>query len=244
MNYEKNYNDYINYVKTLKRFKGDGNYYEVHHIKLKSLNGDDSKENLVLLTAREHYLAHYLLTKIIPCQQTFAAFWMFHSKNTKSLHLHYLNSRFYEWARLCVQTNMINNPPMKNEKSRLKMTKTIKNQYTNGRKPWNFGTENFIICIETNEKFSLLELSQKLNVTKERIRQYCRFNTEHNNLHYKYEKPFKSRKTFKVRCLETNKIYENFELAGETLNVTGQQISRYIRSKSTDKNGHHWERLD
>ena len=35
MNYEKNYYDYINYVKTLNRKRGDGNYYERHHIKPK-----------------------------------------------------------------------------------------------------------------------------------------------------------------------------------------------------------------
>ena len=32
MNYEKNYYDYIKYAKTLNRCKGDGNYYERHHI--------------------------------------------------------------------------------------------------------------------------------------------------------------------------------------------------------------------
>lgn len=64
MNYEKNYNDYLKYVKTLNRYKGDGNYYEEHHIIPKSLGGNNDESNLVLLTAREHFLAHYLLCKI------------------------------------------------------------------------------------------------------------------------------------------------------------------------------------
>lgn len=64
MNYKQNYLYYINYVKTLNRTKGEGIYYEEHHIIPKSLGGSDSKSNLVLLTAREHFLAHYLLCKI------------------------------------------------------------------------------------------------------------------------------------------------------------------------------------
>lgn len=74
MNYKKNYYDYMNYVKTLNRNKNDGNYYEKHHIIPRSLGGDDSKDNLVLLTAREHFLAHYILWKFNPCRQTAYAF--------------------------------------------------------------------------------------------------------------------------------------------------------------------------
>lgn len=45
----------------MDRSKGDGKYYEKHHIIPKWMGGSDKKENLVLLTAREHYLCHYLL---------------------------------------------------------------------------------------------------------------------------------------------------------------------------------------
>lgn len=39
-------------------------YTEKHHIIPKSFGGDNSKDNLVTLTAREHFLCHRLLTKI------------------------------------------------------------------------------------------------------------------------------------------------------------------------------------
>ena len=42
----------------------DDCYCETHHIIPKSEGGDDSKDNLVNLTAREHYIAHLLLAKI------------------------------------------------------------------------------------------------------------------------------------------------------------------------------------
>lgn len=41
-----------------------GEYFETHHIVPKSLGGTDDKNNLVNLTAREHYIAHLLLVKI------------------------------------------------------------------------------------------------------------------------------------------------------------------------------------
>lgn len=45
---------------------GSSNYYENHHIIPRSLNGSNSSENLVLLTAREHFICHWLLVKIFP----------------------------------------------------------------------------------------------------------------------------------------------------------------------------------
>jgi len=39
-------------------------YYERHHILPRSLGGGNTKDNLVFLTAREHLLCHWLLTKM------------------------------------------------------------------------------------------------------------------------------------------------------------------------------------
>jgi len=45
------------------RKRGIVEYYEQHHITPRSIGGNNSKENLVLLTAREHYVCHWLLVK-------------------------------------------------------------------------------------------------------------------------------------------------------------------------------------
>lgn len=42
----------------------DPEYYENHHIQPKCFGGSDAKGNLVKLTYREHFLVHWLLTKI------------------------------------------------------------------------------------------------------------------------------------------------------------------------------------
>ena len=40
-------------------------YVEKHHIIPKSFGGSNSKDNLAILTAREHFLCHWLLTKMV-----------------------------------------------------------------------------------------------------------------------------------------------------------------------------------
>ena len=39
-------------------------YAEIHHILPRSLGGEDNEDNLVKLTAREHFVCHWLLTKM------------------------------------------------------------------------------------------------------------------------------------------------------------------------------------
>ena len=60
MDYKKLYANIISNAQ--KRVWTDG-YVEKHHIKPKSLGGSDAKYNIVTLTAREHFLAHYCLWK-------------------------------------------------------------------------------------------------------------------------------------------------------------------------------------
>lgn len=56
----KSYKELISHAQSEYRFKGDGTYYELHHIIPKSNKGTDDKNNLVLLTLSEHVEAHYL----------------------------------------------------------------------------------------------------------------------------------------------------------------------------------------
>jgi hypothetical protein len=83
MNYRKNYDDYMAWVKTQNRYKTSRSdpsyvYYERHHVVPRCLGGSDGWDNTVLLTFREHVLAHYILTKIFPSnlklQMAFSAF--------------------------------------------------------------------------------------------------------------------------------------------------------------------------
>lgn len=63
MDYKKHYNNLINTRKELSRSKKD-DIFEKHHILPKCLGGSDEKTNLILLTPKEHFIAHLLLTQM------------------------------------------------------------------------------------------------------------------------------------------------------------------------------------
>jgi len=61
--YIATYGNIILKARLENRTKSEENYYESHHITPRSLNGSNEPNNLVLLTAREHYLCHFLIYK-------------------------------------------------------------------------------------------------------------------------------------------------------------------------------------
>ena len=101
MDYLKLYNNIINKRRLQPLLKHQ--YGERHHIIPKSLGGNDLKENIIKLTGREHFLCHYLLTKIYKddnysYKKVLAAFTFFQANPTKH-NTRYFNSRLYEKAK-------------------------------------------------------------------------------------------------------------------------------------------------
>jgi 5-methylcytosine-specific restriction endonuclease McrA len=66
MNYEKIYFDIVSKARHEGRVRGKDIYYEQHHITPKCMGGNNKKENLVLLTAKEHFIVHKILPLIYP----------------------------------------------------------------------------------------------------------------------------------------------------------------------------------
>ncbi len=60
MNYNKIYYDLTHQDKVYDC------YTEKHHIIPKCLGGSNDVSNIVVLNAREHYIAHWILTKVYP----------------------------------------------------------------------------------------------------------------------------------------------------------------------------------
>lgn len=73
----------IDQAKTGGRSKGQS-YFERHHILPKSMGGSDSSENLVLLTAKEHYICHLLLTKMTDGQDRMKMLYAFNTMATRA----------------------------------------------------------------------------------------------------------------------------------------------------------------
>lgn len=100
---------YYKIIEKAKKETENGNrhvgYFEKHHILPKSLGGSNDKNNLVKLTAREHFICHWLLVKIYDVgtnerYKMICAFWRMKNRRSKYHKEHYINSRAYEALRI------------------------------------------------------------------------------------------------------------------------------------------------
>ena len=103
MNYIKTYYDIINKAKTRGLNKRVLNYYtEKHHILpkcyFKSVKAASYSENLVLLTAREHYICHYLIWKFNKDPKMLLA--LYRMMNGNKIKYSNLTSKEYEVLKL------------------------------------------------------------------------------------------------------------------------------------------------
>jgi len=78
----------------------DDCYVERHHIIPKSEGGKDEPDNLVNLTAREHYVAHLLLARIYDDCPMWCALKMMGVSNRRNTGRHnHIGSRLYDHAK-------------------------------------------------------------------------------------------------------------------------------------------------
>lgn len=102
MNYSKLYYRIIELAKNREKYN-ERVYYENHHIVPRSLGGSDDPVNIVRLTSREHFICHYLLTKMYKkysnewYKVTHAFMFMISIPNCANKR--YVNSRLYENIR-------------------------------------------------------------------------------------------------------------------------------------------------
>ena len=121
MDYKKIYNNLISSRMLIKDIRIDlkknGQYFEKHHITPKCKGGDNSKTNIVYLTSREHFIAHWLLWLIFKDRQMALAFHkMFSRNNNQSRNF---SSKDYEKAREAFRLTNIGNTYGKNNKGRV-----------------------------------------------------------------------------------------------------------------------------
>ena len=94
MNYQMVYKSLID----RRKAQSPSGYSERHHVIPKSLGGDNSRENIVSLTAREHYFCHKLLARIYGGKMWQALFLMSHGSVTSASGVR-ISSRDYSIAR-------------------------------------------------------------------------------------------------------------------------------------------------
>lgn len=92
-------------------------YCESHHIIPTSLGGDDSIDNIINLTAREHYVAHKLLTKMTIGKAKRSMWWAFHRILYSNNSDFKTNSKNYEQFRKLWAIFLRDNHPSKTNDS-------------------------------------------------------------------------------------------------------------------------------
>lgn len=108
------------------RVLADDTYTESHHIVPKSLGGSNSKDNLVALTAREHFICHRLLVKMTTgkAKRSMAhAVWAMINYRNQREDIK-VTSRTYQYLRItkaeAQSAYMLTHNPMNNKDSRQK----------------------------------------------------------------------------------------------------------------------------
>jgi len=156
MNYKKQYELLISTRLKLHQEriynKKQGAYYEKHHILPKCIGGDNSPTNLLLLTSREHFIAHLLLWKIHG-GKLFYAIWLMMQRNTSCCKDVTITSRRFAYLR--------------EEQKRL-------NRKT-GKDHWNYGKHHTIKSKQKMREAKLGKPSSRKGIrltekTKEKIR--------------------------------------------------------------------------
>lgn len=170
MNYEKLYNSII------ERSKSRPNpscYCEKHHIVPRSMGGSDCISNMAILTAREHFIAHWLLKKIYNNKQMIYAF---HSMtkpvgNGKKRY----TSRSFKYAKEAMSVWLSENRagsghPLYGLKGalspnygskRTKETKKILSEIASKRKGLKHPLSKKVVCIETGLVYASISCAIK-----------------------------------------------------------------------------------
>ena len=120
--YSKWYNSIIDNAQKRNWNKVDF-YVEKHHIVPRCLGGTDDKNNLVTLTAREHFICHLLLTKITSGQEKYKMISAYSKmfSSGKDNQRYKPNSRFFEMSKKLSSEMMKENNPTRLKSVRDKM---------------------------------------------------------------------------------------------------------------------------
>lgn len=90
---------YTNIIEDAKKRVKPQEYCEKHHIIPRCLGGENTKDNVVFLSGKEHFISHWLLTKIYKNDKINFAFWMM-CVGSKKLQQRYIPSgKIYEKAK-------------------------------------------------------------------------------------------------------------------------------------------------
>lgn len=226
MNYLKIYYDIINLSKSRGLNKKKLDYYtEKHHIIPRCLNGSNDKINLVLLTAREHFLCHQLLWKANKENKSiFYAYYAMSFKNKNHQRYGTINSKQYEQFKNIKSSLMWGerNPNYLN-KCNVGRPKT-----KDEREFLSFVNKNKIITEHTKELISLNAKERYKNINNHPSFGLKR--TEEQKLKMSSSQIGKCNRSIKISI--HNKTYDSIKSAAGILKISKNTIRKRLNDKS------------
>jgi len=252
MDYLKIYNNLMKTMVAIKRERKDlkkkGSYFERHHITPLSMGGDKSyalaSDNIVLLTAREHYIAHRLLWLIYRTREMgFAFHKMVFSQSP--LQERRFDSRAYEAAKLALsQCQRGENNPMWG-KSPWQKGKVSQNKGKKlGERPYLTGENNPSKSKEAREKISkALKGLKKPPISEEHKNKISeRTKGEKNPKFGKYKSHFTDFPVFQYSSSDGSfvKEWKNCIEAANHYGISRRSIYSCIRGKLQSYKGSIW----
>lgn len=224
------YNRIIEKRKTNPILEG---YRERHHIIPKSLGGNNNKENLIYLTAKEHYICHLLLVRI--CQNNKIAYKKMLCALFKlgNCNKHYNSNTYKIYREEYIKNCCIGHHNQDGEKNsawgkkwmsnnKLQISKMIKpeliNQYL--KDGWVFGNHTWIKLEKQNKK------QEKKNlILQERIQLYTEYYKIYNKFGWNKFKEITNYKYTKANLVQNFKklvkefIPQNGKIRGKIQNT-------------------------
>lgn len=94
---------YLSFINSCKN-KHQSGYTEIHHIIPRCIGGTNDESNLIVLTARQHYIAHWMLWKAFKTSKLVYAFFMMYSSSVTQQRYSPKSSRIYERLKIQLST--------------------------------------------------------------------------------------------------------------------------------------------
>jgi hypothetical protein len=220
MNYQKHYDRLINRSPKNKPSSG---YYEKHRIIPGCIGGTYDNENVVWLTAEEHFVAHQLLYKIYKLPKLLYAINMMTIHNTENR----VNNKKYSWLR----KKFSQNHPNKTKCGKKILSESMYNYY----KSIEYKTKSDKLKIKyREERECACGCGQTFTVYKKQDKKYI--NNSHANRNRNYSSVSSSmRNNLAKLSFEENKERVNKSMGTCDHKLRGEKISKSKKGKKTNQ---------
>lgn len=210
MDYIKIYNDLI--LRGKNRIIDKNTYVENHHIIPKSLGGSNCKDNIVSLTAREHFIAHKILCEIYPNSfEMYNAYkFMMNGKSKNQMRQYKYSSKEYERVKIRL--------------SELQSQKYMgENNHRYGKDSWNKG-----------KKGSHSSWVNKTNHSEETILKMSENSKGEKNGFYGKKHSMELKINRGIKVLIDNVEYYGIREAARIIGVTNKTISNRCKNNKIE----------